>query len=171
MRNLKLLYTVEEKLNDVINPKFLSLNSENKTGEIYVVSDEKLIAFNNVTNYKANVLAEVFGAVSCEYLTLNNEISLASEAGEVLIYKTLTNKLEEVTYCDGGLEMMSWSPDQEIVVFITKQQTVVLMNSSYDGISETNLTEEVFGEDAFVNVGWGEFSMHFFSIFRHRSSI
>ncbi|KAL5275221.1 IKBKAP family protein [Megaselia abdita] len=155
MKNLKVLYLVQEKLNDIINPKFLTLNAENKSGEIYVTTNEKLLVCN-VHNQSVKYLADVFGAVSCEYLTLNDEISLASEAGEVLIYKTLTNKLEEVTYCDGGIEMMSWSPDQEIVVFITKLQTMVLMNSSYDVISESNLLEDIFGEDAFVNVGWGK---------------
>lgn len=88
-------------------------------------------------------------------MSLNDEICLASSTGEVLLYKSATNSWEEVTYCDGGLEMMSWSPDQELVAFITKQETIVLMNSTYDVISESNLTEEVFGEDEFVNVGWG----------------
>lgn len=154
MKNLKLLYAVQEKL-DVTCPKFLALNSENSTGQIYIATNDQLLAYN-VQTESVKVLADVCLAVSCEYLTLNDEISLASEAGEVLIYKTLTNVLTEVSYCDGGIETMSWSPDQEIVVFITKQQTMVLMNSAYDVINESNLIEDVFGEDEFVNVGWGK---------------
>lgn len=156
MKNLKLLYAIEEKFDSVNCPKFLTLNTENTNRtEIYVTTNEKLFALN-LQKRSTKFLAEVIGAVSCEYLSLSNEIILACEAGEVLIYKTLTNELEEVTYCDGGIEMMSLSPDQEILVFITKQQTVVLMNSAYDVINESSLSEEFFGEDEFVNVGWGK---------------
>lgn len=155
MKNLKILYAIEEKFDSLNCPKFLTLNSENRTGEIYVTTSHNLLALN-LQKRSSRILASVLGACSCEYLSLNNEIILACEAGEVFVYKPLTNQLEEVTYCDGGIEMMCLSPDQEIIVFITKQQTVVLMNSTYDVITECSLSEEFFGEDEFVNVGWGE---------------
>lgn len=154
MRNLKLLYSVEEKFADIIQPKLLNLGS--RAGEFYVITNDKLLACDH-RNKVVKVLGEVVGVVSCEYLSLNNEISLVCSTGEVLLYKTHSSKIEEVSYCDGGIEMMSWSPDQEIIVFITKQHSVVLMNSGYDVISEFNLLEDVFGENEFITVGWGEY--------------
>lgn len=59
------------------------------------------------------------------------------------------------SYCDVGLIKMGWSPEQEVVVFITKTNNVVVMTCTYDPISEHTLQEQCEQEQQFVNVGWG----------------
>lgn len=50
---------------------------------------------------------------------------------------------------------MEWSPDQELLVLVTKDMNMVLMNM-FDPINEVNLFKEDFGEKEFITVGWGK---------------
>lgn len=52
-----------------------------------------------------------------------------------------------VTYCEDGLHMMSWSPDQEMVVFVTRARNVVVMRRDYNVVNESRLDEMAFGDD------------------------
>ncbi|XP_062534614.1 elongator complex protein 1-like [Armigeres subalbatus] len=96
--------------------------------------------------------------VAVEHLALNDELCLATCAGEVLVLNLgrPTEEAEVVTFCDGGLEAMSWSPDQEVVVFVDSNLNVVTMNSAYDPINEVCLKDDTFGDREFMSVGWGK---------------
>lgn len=50
---------------------------------------------------------------------------------------------------------MEWSPDQELLVLVTKEMNMILMNM-FDPMSEVNLLNEEFGEKQFITVGWGK---------------
>lgn len=50
---------------------------------------------------------------------------------------------------------MEWSPDQELLVLVTKDMNMILMNM-FDPIQEINLFNEEFGEKQFITVGWGK---------------
>lgn len=52
-------------------------------------------------------------------------------------------------------QAMEWSPDQELLVLVTKDMNMILMNM-FDPINETNLLNEEFGEKQFITVGWGK---------------
>lgn len=101
-------------------------------------------------------LATIKNVIACEHLTLNNELCLATSEGDVIVIYLESSGEENVTFCDGGIEAMAWSPDQEIVVFVTKAKALVVMNSGYDPLVEHNLNNEAFGDEEFVNVGWGK---------------
>lgn len=51
---------------------------------------------------------------------------------------------------------MEWSPDQELLVLVTKDLNTILMSCTYDPINEVNLLKEDFGEKQFITVGWGK---------------
>lgn len=51
---------------------------------------------------------------------------------------------------------MEWSPDQELLVLVTKDLKVILMSCTYDPINEQSLISEEFGEKQFITVGWGK---------------
>ncbi|KAM9330548.1 elongator complex protein 1 [Gastrophryne carolinensis] len=51
---------------------------------------------------------------------------------------------------------MSWSPDQELVLLVTGQQTLILMTKDFEPISEVPIDQEDFGEGKFITVGWGK---------------
>lgn len=64
--------------------------------------------------------------IGMEYLALSDELCLASAAGEVMVVPNgaaaaaaaCPVEPDVVTCCVGGLEAMSWSPDQGVVVFV-----------------------------------------------------
>ncbi|XP_019847772.2 elongator complex protein 1 [Bactrocera dorsalis] len=158
MRNLK-LKSCKQLSAKVHNVKHILLNpniSRKETDEIvHVVSDDKLFEIKTVTG-DIKEIAAVPGIVGAEYLALNDEICLATEAGEVLAVSPSSGAINECTFCDVGLEKMSWSPDQEVGVFITKANTLVLMTCTYDVINEHKFKENCDPESQFVNVGWGK---------------
>lgn len=51
---------------------------------------------------------------------------------------------------------MEWSPDQELLVLVTRDMNTILMSCTYDSINEVNLLNEEFGEKQFITVGWGK---------------
>lgn len=158
MRNLK-LKSCKQLSAKVHNVKHILLNpnvSRKESDEIvHVVSDDKLYEVKTATG-DIKEIAVVPGFVAAEYLALSNEICLATEAGEVLTVSPNSGVINECTFCDVGLENMSWSPDQEVVIFITKASTLVVMTCTYDVINEHMFKENYDPESQFVNVGWGK---------------
>lgn len=153
MKNLKLLYNKNHNLN-LKNIKSIALNTT-KTGIVYICTDTELFSFDWAEKVVKQI-AEIQNVIAIEYLSLTNELCAATVSGDVDVYALDTLARESVTYCDGGIEAMSWSPDQEVIAFVTRTNLVVVMNSAYDPLSEHNLNDEDFGEEKFINVGWGK---------------
>ncbi|XP_032530786.1 elongator complex protein 1 [Chiroxiphia lanceolata] len=51
---------------------------------------------------------------------------------------------------------MSWSPDQELVLLATGQQTLIMMTRDFEPITEKQIHQDEFGEGKFVALGWGK---------------
>lgn len=154
MRNLELLHSRTANL-ELIDAHFINVSTEN-VGTTFIASSDQLSSFD-WQQKQTNVIAPLENQiVGFEYLSLNNELCVATESGEVLVYNLHQSTNESVTFCEGGLKAMSWSHDQEVVAFVTQANSLVVMNSGYDPIAEMNLLEEGFGEEAFINVGWGK---------------
>lgn len=136
------------------NIRQLRLNCE-KSGIVYVSTNEGVISFDWSTN-EVNEIAPIENVIAIEHLSLNDELCIATEAGEVLVYNMHSANEESVTFCAGGIETMAWSHDQEVVAFVTKTNSLVVMNSAYDVLNECQLDNEDFGTEQFVNVGWGK---------------
>ncbi|XP_043951432.1 elongator complex protein 1 isoform X1 [Drosophila biarmipes] len=158
MRNLKLRYCKE--LDAVAHPRQLLLQPElngDTADTAFVVSDDKIYAVQESGNVRPKVIADLPDIVGVEFLQLDNAICVASGAGEVLLVDPQTGATKaEGTYCDVGIECMSWSPNQEVVAFVTRTHNVVLMTSTFDVIAEEPLDAELAPDQQFVNVGWGK---------------
>lgn len=164
MRNLELLYsrTVELSVSDV---QHINISTES-VGTTFISTADQLLNFNWASDtVDTNPVAALeHPIVGFEYLQLNNELCVATESGEVIVYNlqqqsndgNAVGAGESVTFCEGGLKAMCWSHDQEVVAFVTQANALVVMNSVYDAIAEQNLLAEDFGEEAFINVGWGK---------------
>lgn len=154
MKNLELLYnrTVNVSIASAVH---FVLNS-NENGLAYISTDNELFRCNLHNNNVKQIHAIDDRIIAIEHLSLNDEICIATSIGDVVVVNLQSESSENVTFCDGGIEQMSWSPDQEIVVFITKSKQLVVMNSMYDPIFEGLLDEQCFGVNEFVNVGWGK---------------
>lgn len=154
MRNLELLYSRTANL-DVKNVNFMNLSTEN-VGTTFIASSDQLLSFD-WDQRQTNAISPLENAiVGFEFLALNNELCIATEGGEVIVHNLHQSIDESVTFCEGGLKVMCWSHDQEVVAFVTKANSLVVMNSGYDAVAEINLLDDNFGDEAFINVGWGK---------------
>ena len=55
-------------------------------------------------------------------------------------------QVECVGSVSGGLLCMGWSPEQDLAVFVTGEENLLVMTREFDPISETPAHPEEFGE-------------------------
>ena len=65
-------------------------------------------------------------------------------------------RIEIVGSVDAGITAARWSPDEELLVLTTGENTVVLMSRSFDPITEASMTAEDLKASKHVSVGWGK---------------
>ncbi|XP_034038102.1 elongator complex protein 1 [Thalassophryne amazonica] len=94
--------------------------------------------------------------VGLQELTELESACLATAGGNVLLYNLNTYQLECVGSVDSGLTSMSWSPDEELVVLTTGEETIIMMTKDFEPISEVRIQQDDFGEGRFITVGWGK---------------
>lgn len=51
---------------------------------------------------------------------------------------------------------MEWSPDQDLLVLVSKDLKMTTMSCTFDPISEVELMDQDFGNKQFITVGWGK---------------
>ncbi|WWD21132.1 hypothetical protein CI109_105613 [Kwoniella shandongensis] len=69
--------------------------------------------------------------------------------------------VEVVGSVDSGIKAAAWSPDDEQIVMVTGEDNLVCMTRNFDVVHEEPLRTEDFGEDQFINVGWGSKTTQF----------
>eukprot|EP00118_Oscarella_pearsei_P010640 m.66422 g.66422 ORF g.66422 m.66422 type:complete len:1299 (+) comp35387_c1_seq2:23-3919(+) len=143
----------------------MSVESKGKSFTIYSVSRGDLVAINS-SNFEetiftasltdAGFLSEGTKTVAIEFVLEHDGVCLALSSGDVLLYNTTSGEFECMGSVDSGLLAMSWSPDQELVAFITGSLSLILMTKNFDPLIETPVHSDNFGEAQFVTVGWGK---------------
>lgn len=64
--------------------------------------------------------------------------------------------METVGSVSAGVYGASWSPDQELLALVTGESNLVVMTAEFDPIADIPLNQDDFGENKFINVGWGK---------------
>lgn len=157
MKNLHLLYTKTYPLKNH-NARQIVLDT-NTTNIAYICDGKQIFKHNPAASDEPQKIYEQCDDTDIctfEHLNLNNELCIGTNDGDVIVLNLQTMQQESVTFCEGGIETMSWSPDQEVVTFVTKSKLLVVMNSNYDPIYEHSLDDTAFGDQEFITVGWGK---------------
>ncbi|XP_015276159.1 PREDICTED: elongator complex protein 1 [Gekko japonicus] len=165
MRNLKLLRTRECQASQVFgSPQGFSLRVDR--GTLLISSEYGIVELDPLTQEVTNEIsltAEGFlpedgsgRIVGIEDLPDQESVCVATATGDVILCHLNTNQLECVGSVDSGLTVMSWSPDQELVLLATGQQTLILMTREFEPIMENQIHQDDFGEGEFITVGWGK---------------
>ncbi|XP_074136167.1 elongator complex protein 1 isoform X1 [Sminthopsis crassicaudata] len=165
MRNLKLLRTLEFKdIKPLGKPQCFSLRTEQ--GTLLIGSGYGLIEVDPIAREvtcEISLMSEGFlpedGSgciVGVQDLLDQESVCVATAAGDVLLCNLSTSQLECVGNVASGLSVMSWSPDQELVLLVTGQQTLILMTKDFEPIMEKQIHQDDFGESKFITVGWGK---------------
>ncbi|TWW55443.1 Elongator complex protein 1 [Takifugu flavidus] len=165
MRNLKLLKSLRSsELQGPGSPQCLALRAE--TGSMLVASQHCIIDYDPRTGQvvsEASLTSQGFlpedGSglvVGLKELAELESACLATAAGDVVLFNLNTCQVECVGSVDSGLTSMSWSPDEELVVLTTGQETIIMMTKDFEPITEVGIHQDDFGEGKFITVGWGK---------------
>ena len=162
MKNLNLLY--EETC--IVEPNCRLFTVDNEASKFYCAGNHIVKGFSAETHqlsYNLDISAQSFSVnsdcnikiVGIEYLCGEEQLCIALQNGDILLSGTTDKQVEVVGTLECEILCMSWSPDQEIVLFVTDAGSAVAMNHDFDPIAELEILTGSFGEGDFVNVGWG----------------
>ncbi|XP_038147078.1 LOW QUALITY PROTEIN: elongator complex protein 1 [Cyprinodon tularosa] len=165
MRNLKLLKSLQSsELQGVGSPQCFSVRSD--TGSLLIASQFSVVEYNPQSGEvvsEASLTADGYlpedGSglvVGLQDLAELQSACLATAGGDVVLFNLNTSQLECVGSVDSGLTSMSWSPDEELVILTTGQETVIMMTKEFEPVTEVGIHQEDFGEGKFITVGWGK---------------
>ncbi|KAG0331419.1 hypothetical protein BG004_001669 [Podila humilis] len=99
--------------------------------------------------------------VGIKFLVDIQSVCVIFSHGDVILFhneaaETGGDMVEVVGSVDSGISCMAWSPDEELVVMVTGEGTILEMTKDFDVISENPINVDEAGEDVSVNVGWGK---------------
>ncbi|XP_049641142.1 elongator complex protein 1 [Suncus etruscus] len=165
MRNLKLLRSLEFRdIQAPGKPLCFTLRSEQQT--VLIGSENGLIELDPTLREVKNeisLVAEGFlpedgsgRIVGIQDLLDQESVSIATASGDVILCNLSTHQLECVGSVASGISVMSWSPDQELVLLVTGEQTLIMMTKDFEPIMEQQINQNDFGESKFVTLGWGK---------------
>lgn len=164
MRNLKLHQTLEFRdIQAPGKPQCFCLRAEQ--GTVLIGSERGLTEVDPVkkdVKTEISLVAEGFlpedGSgciVGIQDLLDQESVCVATASGDVIVCNVSTQQLECVGNVASGISVMSWSPDQELLLLATAQQTLIMMTRDFEVITEQQIHQDDFGEGKFVTVGWG----------------
>ena len=65
-------------------------------------------------------------------------------------------RIEIVGSVDVGIAAAAWAPDEELLVIVTRTDSLVLMSRDFEPVTETNLSADDLKASKHVSVGWGK---------------
>lgn len=189
MRNLKLHRTLEFRdIQAPGKPQCFCLRAEQ--GTVLIGSERGLTEVDPVkreVKTEISLVAEGFlpedGSgciVGIQDLLDQESVCVATASGDVIVCNLSTQQLECVGSVASGISVMSWSPDQELLLLATAQQTLIMMTKDFEVITEQQIHQDDFGEGKFVTVGWGSKETQFhgsegrptaFPVYMHESAL
>lgn len=117
MRNLKLLYKESCKFEGVTAGLITQHAFDDKICFVY---DRKIVKSLNRETKEVTELCVQDDVIAMEFVELNDCLCLATRSGEIIQYNLSDGQSETVGMISDGIEAMSFSPDQELVVLVSK---------------------------------------------------
>jgi hypothetical protein len=116
MRNLNLLYTLHRKY-DGVSPVLMCQHAFEDVSFVY---DSQVVQSLNHSSGEVKELHFQEGIIAMEFVQLNDCLCFATSEGEIVQFNLTDETSEVVGVIGDGIATMSWSPDQELVVIVTK---------------------------------------------------
>ncbi|XP_071171469.1 elongator complex protein 1-like [Mytilus edulis] len=165
MRNLELLYSVQlSPLKDLEHIQCSAVDYD--TGVIYCASSKCIVGLNPKDGQITGVVSLLTDdymptdgsgkVVGIQCIPDQQSVCVAIDNGNLLVWNVLVGDLECVGNVESGFTSMCWSPDLELLVLTTGQDTLIMMTREFDPVTEKSLHPEQFGSAEFVTVGWGK---------------
>ncbi|PIK35018.1 putative elongator complex protein 1 [Apostichopus japonicus] len=118
-----------------------SISVDVDTDRIYATSNSTLFSLNSdkqEIEWRVNLKERGYlegendRILALQHLPDIQSVSMATSNGDVILVNTQDKEMECVGTVDSGLTNMCWSPDQELLVLVTGQDTVILMTREFD---------------------------------------
>lgn len=165
MKNLKLLWNLVNNFSPLKKADKFVVGAEDANSDLYCVKNSVITSISPSKRvckdigswsnyYKNEVIPEV---ISIFYNPIIFTLNIALANGDVLSLDCANYpaELQRVGTIDSGLMAMEWSPDMETVVFVTGEDTLILMTGAFDPVNEVSLVGSDVSEQEMLNVGWG----------------
>ena len=99
--------------------------------------------------------------VSLQYLSGSATTCIVLEGGDIITvqeddFSGQDAHIEIVGSIDAGIAAARWSPDEELLIVVTKENNIIFMGSSFDPVAEITMTVEDLNASKHVSVGWGK---------------
>ncbi|OAA77798.1 iki3 [Akanthomyces lecanii RCEF 1005] len=138
--------------------------AQNPTIQLFRVSEGHGLLHRPITNWDApspNPDLAVDRILNIQYLSGTATICLVLEGGDIITIKedqlgSGDAHIEIVGSIDDGISAARWSPDEELLVIVTKTDNAIFMGSSLDPVAEVAMTADDLRASKHVSVGWGK---------------
>lgn len=99
--------------------------------------------------------------VSSQYLSGSGMACLVLEGGDIVTvqedqFADDGAHIEIMGSIDAGIAAARWSPDEELLAVVTKDNNLIFMGSTFDPVIEVPMTSEDLKASKHVSVGWGK---------------
>lgn len=99
--------------------------------------------------------------VGLQYLSGTATTCVVLEGGDIITVQedgTSGNgaHIEIMGSIDAGIAAARWSPDEELLIIVTKASTVIFMGATFDPVAEVTMQAEDLKASKQVSVGWGK---------------
>ena len=166
MQNLSLINTRTVKLSDLTGARRFAIDSDKQI--VYLSSPHSIYALTLETEDLKSIYSTPDKATTVEDLTFLSEVNhlcFGLSNGDLLSLQfedDTDENLNVIGTLEECIHALQLSPDQQILVAATKTKVLLLStNNEYEPIAETVLDTNDFGEQEFVNVGWGSKTTQF----------
>ncbi|KAJ3518220.1 hypothetical protein NM208_g14596 [Fusarium decemcellulare] len=137
---------------------------ESSSIELLRISGDESISVRTVASWDApsptpDLLVDK--VVSLQYLSGSATTCLVLEGGDIITvqedeFSGEGAHIEIVGSIDAGIAAARWSPDEELLIVVTKADSVIFMGATFDPVSEVTMTAEDLKASKHVSVGWGK---------------
>lgn len=99
--------------------------------------------------------------MSLQYLSGTGTTCLVLQGGDIVTvqedqFASNGARIEIMGSIDAGIAAARWSPDEELLAIVTKENNVIFMGSTFDPVAEVPMTAEDLKASKHVSVGWGK---------------
>jgi len=103
--------------------------------------------------------------INLHHFEYNNSSCLVLAGGDLVVVRgdiaAGQEKIEIVGSIDVGISAAAWSPDEELLVVVTRAATVLFMTPDFESVADTAFSPDDVKLSKHVNVGWGKSETQF----------
>jgi elongator complex protein 1 len=124
----------------------------------YVYRQDSLIASWDVPSPNPDLPCDK--VLDLHYFGDNLTACLVLAGGDIIVVREEPlpgeGQIEIMGSVDAGITAARWSPDEELLAITTKENTVIWMSRTFDGVADATMTSEDLKASNHVSVGWGK---------------